>query len=71
MTVSQNCLIGAINAANNEANKIQNVFTGAWGGVPEIAAQYRDQHKTGWVVIGDENYGETGFDFPRWQVPPC
>lgn len=56
--ISQNCLIGAINAANNEANKVQNVFTGAWGGVPEIAAQYRDEHKTGWVVIGDENYGE-------------
>lgn len=47
-----------INAANGEANKVQNVFTGAWGGVPEIAAQYRDEQKTGWVVIGDENYGE-------------
>ncbi|GAA5968152.1 hypothetical protein JCM8115_001756 [Rhodotorula mucilaginosa] len=56
--ISQNCLIGAINAANGEANKVQNVFTGAWGGVPEIAAQYRDEQKTGWVVIGDENYGE-------------
>ncbi|GAA5924360.1 hypothetical protein JCM10213_004560 [Rhodosporidiobolus nylandii] len=55
--ISQNCLIGAINAANGEANKVQNQLTGEWAGVPQVAAQYRDQG-LGWVVIGDENYGE-------------
>ncbi|GAA5922482.1 hypothetical protein JCM1841_004925 [Sporobolomyces salmonicolor] len=55
--ISQNCLIGAINEANGEANKVQNQFTGEWDGVPQVAAQYRDQG-IGWVVIGDENYGE-------------
>ncbi|GAA6000243.1 hypothetical protein JCM10207_007922 [Rhodosporidiobolus poonsookiae] len=49
--------IGAINEANGEANKVQNQLTGEWGGVPQVAAQYRDQG-IGWVVIGDENYGE-------------
>ena len=54
---SENCLIGAINAENNEANKVKNQVTGEWGGVPQTAASYRD---TGikWVVIGDHNYGE-------------
>ena len=72
--ISQNCLIGAINAANNKANEIQNLNTGEWGPVPTIAAQYREAG-TQWVVIGatlylfllfhayvvsegDSNYGE-------------
>jgi aconitate hydratase len=55
--ISQNCLIGAINAANDEANNVQNVFSGEWGPVPTIAAQYRDSGVP-WVVIGDHNYGE-------------
>ncbi|KAG8926041.1 Aconitate hydratase mitochondrial [Tulasnella sp. 417] len=55
--ISQNCLIGAINIANKEANKIQNQVTGEWGGVPQTAAYYRD-HGIKWVVIGDHNYGE-------------
>ncbi|KAJ1026442.1 hypothetical protein NDA13_003822 [Ustilago tritici] len=55
--ISNNCLIGAINAANGKANEVQNVFTGEWGPVPATAIQYREQGKP-WVVIGDENYGE-------------
>ncbi|SGY29057.1 BQ5605_C002g01007 [Microbotryum silenes-dioicae] len=55
--ISQNCLIGAINAANGEANKVQNLLTGEWGPVPKVAAEYRDAGVP-WVVIGDENYGE-------------
>jgi len=55
--ISQNCLIGAINAANGKANEIQNLKTGEWGPVPKIAAQYRDNGQQ-WVVIGDWNYGE-------------
>ncbi|KAG8713356.1 Aconitate hydratase mitochondrial [Ceratobasidium sp. 394] len=55
--ISQNCLIGAINAANGEANKVQNQETGKWGGVPQVAADYRDKGIK-WVVVGDHNYGE-------------
>jgi len=55
--ISQNCLIGAINSANDEANNIQNLETGSWGAVPDVAAWYRDHGKP-WVVIGDNNYGE-------------
>jgi len=55
--ISQNCLIGAINIENGEANKIKNRITGEWGGVPQTAAYYRD-HNIKWVVIGDHNYGE-------------
>ena len=55
--ISQNCLIGAINIENGEANKIKNQITGEWGGVPQTAAYYRDQGIK-WVVIGDHNYGE-------------
>jgi aconitate hydratase len=55
--ISQNCLIGAINIVNKEANKIQNQETGEWGAVPDVAAHYRD-NGIKWVVIGDSNYGE-------------
>ncbi|EJD04673.1 aconitate hydratase [Fomitiporia mediterranea MF3/22] len=55
--ISQNCLIGAINAENGEANKVKNQFTGEYGGVPQVAASYRDKGIK-WVVIGDSNYGE-------------
>ena len=54
---AENCLIGAINIANGEANKIQNLETGEWGTVPATAAYYRDRGIK-WVVIGDHNYGE-------------
>ena len=55
--ISNNMLIGAINEANEEANKIKNVTTGEWDAVPAVA---RDYKKKGikWVVIGDWNYGE-------------
>ncbi len=52
-----NCLIGAINVANGEANNVQNQLTGEWGAVPDVAQHYRDRG-TKWVVIGDHNYGE-------------
>ncbi len=54
---AENCLIGAINAENGEANKIKNQITGEWGGVPQTAAYYREKGIK-WVVIGDHNYGE-------------
>jgi aconitate hydratase len=55
--ISNNMLIGAINAANGEANKVKNFTTGEFDAVPATA---RDYKKKGipWVVIGDWNYGE-------------
>ncbi|OMP86004.1 Aconitate hydratase, mitochondrial [Diplodia seriata] len=55
--ISNNMLIGAINSANGEANKIKNQTDNSYGGVPDVA---RDYKKKGikWVVIGDWNYGE-------------
>jgi len=55
--ISNNCLIGAVNSANDEVNKIVNYDTGAEGGVPQIAKTYKDVGAK-WVVVGDENYGE-------------
>jgi len=55
--ISNNMLIGAMNAANGEVNKVKHAHTGEESGVPEIARAYKAE-KTPWVVIGDENYGE-------------
>jgi aconitate hydratase len=54
---AENCLIGAVNAENGEANKVLNQLTGQWGPVPQTAADYRSKGIK-WVVIGDHNYGE-------------
>ena len=55
--ISNNMLIGAVNAETGETNKVKNIKTGEWDKVPAVAAQYRDAG-IDWVVIGDENYGE-------------
>lgn len=55
--ISNNMLIGAINEANGEANKVKNVTTGEWGTVPGTARDYKSKGIK-WVVIGDSNYGE-------------
>merc|ERR1719442_377861 len=55
--ISNNLLITAINSENEEMNKVKNQDTGAFGGVPEVARQYKEAG-VNWVVFGDENYGE-------------
>merc|ERR1739838_536078 len=55
--ISQNLLITAINSENEEMNTVKNQETGAYGGVPDVAKQYKDVG-INWVVFGDENYGE-------------
>ncbi|CCC09488.1 unnamed protein product [Sordaria macrospora k-hell] len=55
--ISNNMLIGAINAANGEANKVQNFTNGEWGAVPAVARDYKAKGIR-WVVVGDWNYGE-------------
>lgn len=55
--ISNNMFIGAINYFTEDAGKVKNVFTGEYKSIPEVAREYKAQN-TGWVVIGDENYGE-------------
>lgn len=55
--ISNNMFIGATNYENNEMNKIKNQRTGDWGGVPDVARDYK-ANGIKWVAVGDDNYGE-------------
>ncbi|KAK5126385.1 hypothetical protein LTR85_010621 [Meristemomyces frigidus] len=55
--ISNNMLIGAINSANGEANKVKNFTTGETDAVPATARDYKSKGIK-WVVVGDWNYGE-------------
>ena len=55
--ISNNLLIGAINAFNNEANKVKNQLTGNYDEVPKVQRDYK-KNAIGSIVVGDENYGE-------------
>jgi aconitate hydratase len=55
--ISNNCLIGAVNAFGKKTNFIKNQLTGEYGGVPDTARAYKAAGvKT--IVVGDHNYGE-------------
>lgn len=55
--ISNNMLIGAVNAFNNETNKIKNQITGVYDAVPAVQRQYKEK-EIPTVVVGDHNYGE-------------
>ncbi|QEU59583.1 Aco1 [Kluyveromyces lactis] len=55
--ISNNYMIGAINAENKKANCVKHHYTGEYAGVPDTARAYRDAGIR-WVVIGGENFGE-------------
>jgi aconitate hydratase len=55
--ISNNLLIGAMNEATGEVNKVKNQDTGEVDAVPATARAYK-KNGTQWVVIGDWNYGE-------------
>jgi aconitate hydratase len=55
--ISNNTLIGAVNAENKKVNSVRNVFTGSYSGVPDTAKDYKKRNQR-WVVIADSNYGE-------------
>jgi len=55
--ISDNMFLGAINYFSGEAGKTKNIFTGEYKNVSEVAREYK-RNGIGWVVIGDENYGE-------------
>ena len=55
--ISNNMLIGAVNAENGKINEVLNQLDGSRGKVPDVARKYKAAG-VGWVVVGDENYGE-------------
>ncbi|MEA1875407.1 MAG: aconitate hydratase [Bacteroidota bacterium] len=55
--ISNNLLIGATNAFNNEINKVLNKTSGEYQAVPDAARAYKAEGIST-IVIGDENYGE-------------
>jgi aconitate hydratase len=55
--ISNNCLIGAVNAFNMETNSVKNQLTGEFGAVPDTARAYKAAGVKS-IVVGDHNYGE-------------
>jgi len=55
--ISNNMLIGAVNAFGGGINQVKNQLTGEIGEVPATARAYKAAGLR-WVVVGDENYGE-------------
>ena len=55
--ISNNCLIGAVNAFNQKTNFVKNQLSGEYAGVPDTQRQYKEA-RIETVVVGDHNYGE-------------
>ena len=55
--ISNNCLIGAVNAFGKKTNFVKNQLDGEYGGVPDTARAYKAAGVMT-VVVGDHNYGE-------------
>jgi len=55
--ISNNMLIGAVNAYTKKTNSVKNQITGEYGAVPDTARAYKKEGIYS-VVIGDHNYGE-------------
>ncbi len=55
--LSDNMLLGAVNAFNDEIGKGKNILNNSLENCATIARQYKER-KIRWVIIGDNNYGE-------------
>ena len=55
--ISNNCLIGAVNAFNMKTNFVKNQFTGDYDAVPATQRDYKSKGVYT-IVVGDHNYGE-------------
>lgn len=55
--ISENCLIGAVNAFGKATNEVVNQLTGEKGAVPATARAYKAAGIPS-IVVGDHNYGE-------------
>jgi len=55
--ISNNCLIGAVNAYNKKTNFVKNQLNGEYDAVPKVQREYKAAGIPT-VVVGDHNYGE-------------
>lgn len=55
--ISNNMLIGAVNAFNDKTDSVKNHLSGEYGPVPATQRAYKAAG-LGSIVVGDENYGE-------------
>jgi aconitate hydratase len=55
--ISNNCLIGAVNAFNMQTNFVKNQLTGDYDAVPKTQREYKSKGIPT-IVVGDHNYGE-------------
>jgi aconitate hydratase len=55
--LSDNMLLGAVNAFNNQIGNGKNILNNKIESFPQIARQYK-KRGIQWVIIGDSNYGE-------------
>jgi len=55
--LSDNMLLGAVNAFNDRVGEGKNQITGQIENFAKIARQYKENNMR-WVIIGDNNYGE-------------
>ena len=55
--ISNNCLIGAVNAFNQKTNFVKNQLNGEYGAVPDVQRKYKESGIET-IVVGDHNYGE-------------
>ena len=56
--ISNNMLLGAVNAFTAEVGSGRNLFSGEEGQpIPKLAADYKERG-VGWIIVADENYGE-------------
>ena len=55
--ISNNLLIGAVNAFNDRTDFVKNQLTGEYGPVPATQRAYKAAG-IGTLIVGDENYGE-------------
>ena len=55
--ISNNMLIGAVNAFNGKTNSVKKQLTGAYDEVPKVQRAYKAAGVPS-IVVGDQNYGE-------------
>ena len=55
--LSDNLLLGAVNAFNDEVGKAKNILSNNIENCAQIARSYKEKNMR-WVIVGDNNYGE-------------
>ncbi len=55
--ISDNFLLGAVNAFTENTGEVKNQLTGDYQTVHQVARDYKSKGLN-WIVVGDENYGE-------------